>query len=259
MGAMVLPPTQEPGGPAGYTYAAVLVRTDGRPSGRPCSRADLLAALRQDRFSGWLTEPDDGWLVAIASAGSGTVASGRRGVVGLGESLAGRLGATVVAFQVVDDRQLLLAVWADGDEVGRYLSDPSHGTDKEEKILSEPLGAEYAEEFAAACGHPESAEDLGELLAEELDPDSVIESERLGRVLRLLEMPRWLVAAASLPKDMPTGPPAREMTRLRTGVPGLLGWLRERVVEPVRRRRKPPPAFPDVPRATGTDMDPWLM
>ena len=253
---MTIPPRAQPAdGPAGYTYAVVLVRLD-EPARTP---DDVLADLREIRFSGWVAPPEDGWLVVVPLSGAGTVATGRRGVVGLGEWLADRRGSTVLAARVVDDRQLLLVAWADGEEIGRYLSDPSHGTDPDEEILSEPFGTEYAEGFAAACGHPDAGEELGELLAEELDPDSVIESERLGRVLRLLEMPRWPVAVASLPRNMPTGPRVREMTRLRTGVPGPWGWLRGRVVEPVRRRRPPPPAVTDAPRGQGGGMDPWLM
>jgi hypothetical protein len=243
-------------GPPGYTYAGVVVRLDGAPSGRACTREDVLAALREIRYSGWLGQPEDGWLVAVAASGDGTVAAGRRGVVGVGESLADRLGATVFAFRVVTDRQLLVALWADGEEVGRYLSDPSHGLDDD--TLPDPVGVEHADGFAAACGHPEAAEDLADLLAEELDPDSVIESERLGRVLRLLGLPRWLVAASSLPRDIPTGPRSRDMTRLGAGVPGFLGRLRGAAVGIVRRRRPPPPAITDAPRR-GSDIDPWML
>ncbi|HEU4348905.1 MAG TPA: hypothetical protein VFR35_14100, partial [Actinoplanes sp.] len=204
------------GGPGGYSYAAVLVRTADLPD----ARGEVLAALREIRFSGWLAQPEDGWLVAVTTPGDGTVAAGRRGVVGVGESLAGRWGMPVLAVRVLADRQLLLAAWADGEEVGRYVSDPSREPGAEEDVLPDPLGAEHAEAFAAAAGRPEAGEDLGELLAEELDPDSVIESERLAGVLRLLGLPTWPVAAPTLPKDIPTGPRSRDLTRLGAGVPG---------------------------------------
>jgi hypothetical protein len=244
------------GGPSGYTYASVVVRMDGVPSGPRRTRPDVLAALREVRFSGWLGQPEGGWLVAVTSSGDGTVAAGRRGVVGVGEWLAARLGVTVLAIRVVGDRQLLLALWVEGDEVGRYVSDPSHGPDAD--ALPDPLGVEHAAAFAAACGHPEAADDLAELLAEQLDPESVIESERLGSVLRLLGLPRWLVAASSLPRDVPTGPRAAEVTRLGAGVPGWLGWVCGRAVNIVRRRRPPQPAIVDAPRG-GADIDPWLL
>jgi hypothetical protein len=244
----------EVGGPPGYTYAGIMVRLDGVPSGRPCTRQDVLAALREVRFSGWLGQPEDAWLVAVAASGDGTIAAGRRGVVGVGEWLADRLAATVLAIRVVADRQLLAALWVGREELGRYVSDPSYGLDDD--ILPDPLGVEYAAAFAAACGHPDAADDLAELLAEQLDPDSVIESERLAGVLRLLGLPRWLVAASSLPRDVPTGPRAGDVTRLGAGVPGLLGWVCGRVADVVRRRRPPPPAVTDPPRS-GADFDPW--
>lgn len=241
------------GGPSGYTYACVLVRVDGLPG----TRAEVLAALREVRFSGWLAQPQDGWLVAVAASGDGTIAARRRGVLGVGEWLADRLAATVIAVQVVTDRQLVLAAWMDREEVGRYVSDPSHGRTDEDDVLPDPLGVEYADAFAAACGHPEAGGELAELLAEQLDPDNVIESERLGAVLRLLRLPRWLVVASALPRDVPTGPPAADMIRLGAGRPGLAGWVCGRAVNLFRRRRRPPPAIAAPPRGTA-GMDPWL-
>lgn len=233
-------------GPTGYTYAAVLARATPQ---------DVLAALRELRFSGWLAPPDAGWVVAVAAAGNGTVATGRRGIAGVGEWLAARLAGPVLAIRVVADRQLLLAIWTDGEEIGRYVSDPSYGLDDD--TLPEPLGAEHAAAFAAACGRPEAADELADLLAEELDPDSVIESERLDGVQRLLGLPSWLVAVSSLPRDVPTGPRAAELTRLGAGASGFWGRARGRAAEVVRRHRPPPPAFTDAPRGGG--MDPWLL
>ncbi len=233
-------------GPAGYTYAAVLARATSR---------DVMAALREARFSGWLAPSEAGWVVAVAASGDGTVAAGRRGVVGLGEWLAARLPGPVLAIRVVADRQLLLAVWTDGDEAGRYVSDPSYGLDDD--TLPEPFGAEHATAFATACGRPETADDLTDLLAEELDPDSRIESERLDGVLRLLGLPSWLVAVSSLPKDVPTGPRGADLTRLGAGASGFWGRVRGGLAEVVRRRRPPPPAFTGAPRGGG--IDPWLL
>jgi hypothetical protein len=112
-----------------------------------------------------------------------------------------------------------------------------------------PMGTEHAAAFADALGVPEAADELEELLAEELDADSMIESERLAGVLRLLALPGWLVSAASLPRDVPLGPRAREFTRLGAGVPGVRGRLLGRAVDVVRRRRHPPPVVVDPPRA----------
>jgi hypothetical protein len=234
------------GGPAGYTYAAVVARGTAE---------EVQTALRAVRFSGWLAPPEAGWVVAVAASGVGTVASDRRGVLGVGEWLASRLAGPVLALRVVADRQLLLAIWAGGEEVGRYVSDPSYGLDDD--TLPDPLGTEHAAAFAAAFGHPDIADDLAELLAEDLDPDSVIESERLGGVLRLLGLPSWLVAVSSLPRDIPTGPRAAELTRLGAGATGFGGRVRGRVADVARRRRPPPPAVTDPPRGGG--VDPWLL
>ena len=243
----------EVGGPPGCTYAAVLVRAGGA-----VTRPAVLGALREVRFSGWLAPEQDGWLVAVAAAGAGTVAAGRRGVAGLAQWLAGRLDATVLAVRVLTDRQLALAGWTGGDEAGRYVSDPSREPGADEDLLSDPVGVEHADAFAAACGRPEAAGDLAEVLAEELDPDSVIESERLSRVLRLLRLPTWLVAADALPRDIPTGPGRRELTRLGAGLPGLPGRCAGAVVQVARRRRPPPPVVEDAPRGAAGP-DPWLM
>lgn len=153
---------------------------------------------------------------------------------------------------------VLIAVWTDGAEVARYVSDPSREPGADDEVLPDPVGVEEARAIADACGRPEAGEELEELLSEELDPDSEIESERLGRVLRLLGLPSWPVAASSLPRHVPTGPPTREMTRLGAGVPGPLGWLSGRAADVVRRHRRPPPALTDPPRADPSMNDPWL-
>jgi hypothetical protein len=99
-------------------------------------------------------------------------------------------------------------------------------------------------------------EELGEVLSEGLDPDQHIESERLGRVLRLLGLPSWLVSAWRLPRAMATGPPPRRMLRLRAGRTGVSGWVVGRAARLARRWRTPPPVLPDPPRGnTGIDDD----
>ena len=236
-------PTPGSDGPAGETYAVALVR-----SGDP---GTVTAVLRRLRFTGWLGAPADGWLPIVAA--SGTVASGRRGIVEVGEALPG----TVLVVRVLADRQLALVAWQDGDELGRYVSDPSREPDADEDVLDDPLGVSSAGAFAAACGHPERAGELTELLNERLDPDHFIESERLSRILRLLGLPTWLVAVATLPRDIPTGPSARELTRFGGGVTGVRGMVLNYLIRPVRRRRPPPPVIADPPSSSG--MDPWLL
>jgi hypothetical protein len=250
---MALPWSDLPGatadGSTGYTYGAVAVRAADQ-------RDRLLSALRAIRFSGWIAPPDDAWVLAVPARAGGAVAAGRRGLLELGAELAAELDTTVVAVRVLRDRQLVLAVWSRDDEVGRYVSDPAYGLDDED-LLPFPIGAEHAPAFAAAVGVPQVAGELEELLAEELDPDSFIESERLALVLRTLALPRWLVASVSLPRDVPGGPSARELTRLGAGVPGVAGRFVGRAVEVVRGRFHLPPVVTDPPRAT-SGPDPWL-
>jgi hypothetical protein len=242
------PPPASPEEYSGYTYGALALRPPG-------GRDRLVGALRAVRFSGWVSPLQDGYVVAVAARASGTVAAGGRGLVELGSWLAQELDTTVAAVRVLRDRQLVLAVWTGGEEVGRYVSDPAYGLEDKD-VLPLPLGAEHAEAFATALGVPEVGGELEELLAEELDPESMIESERLTEVLRLVALPGWLVASASLPRGIPGGPPARELTRLGAGLPGVAGRLLGRAVEVVRSRRHPPPVVTDPPRASG--MDPWL-
>lgn len=154
----------------------------------------------------------------------------------------------MLAVRVVDDRQLALVAWEGGTELDRYVSDPLHGADD---VLPDPWGARLAVPLAAWSGRP--ADPLTAVLTEHLDPDSTNESERLAGVLRLLDLPPRLVAVDSLPRDIPTGPRATDLTRLRAGRPGLLSRL---TATRLTRRRPPPPLIPDPPRAAP---DPWLL
>lgn len=239
--------------PAGHSYGAVLVRADG------ATRDAVIAELRGIRFTGRVAEPDGGWIVAVAEPGDGTVATGRRGVLEVAAALADRLGTTAFAVRVRLDRQLVLAAWTGSEELGRYSSDPSREPGADDDVVAEPYGAEHAEAFAEAAGRPQSADGLAEVLDEELDTDSVYESERLARVLDLLGMPRWIVAAAALPRDIPTGPRARALVRLGAGSTGVAGRMRGGFAAMVRRRTPPPPALAEPPRSDDLGIDPWLL
>ncbi|GGI43757.1 hypothetical protein BCL57_000120 [Agromyces flavus] len=253
--ALPLPGTShEPDGAAGETYGAALLRTNGG-----LTRDVVVAALRGLRFTGWVAEPDGGWITAIAEPGAGVAAAGRRGVLEVAAALAERFELTGFALRVRQDRQLVIAAWTGHDELGRYSSDPSREPGADDEVLSEPHGAEHAGAFAAAAGRPDAADELAEVLEEELDSDSVFESERLARVLDLLGMPRWIVAVAALPRDIPTGPGRRELVRLGAGSPGVLGRARGRAAASARRRMAPPPAIADPPRGDDLGIDPWLL
>jgi hypothetical protein len=250
MCAWAVAATEDGSGPEGHTYAGALVRLTGGTD-----RDAVLGVLRELRFTGWLGPVEGEWVVAVAEHPAGIVAAGRRGILDVAGELSRQLGATVVAVRVAADRQLVLAAWSDGDELGRYVSDPSHGLDDDE-VLDDPMGVEHAEALAAAAGMPDAADGLGDLLAEELDHDSVFESERLTGVLRLLSLPQWLVASASLPRDVPGGPRRGQFTRLGAGVPGLRGRAAGRAAHGLRKRRRPAPVVVDPPR--GAPPDPWL-
>lgn len=243
------------GGPDGYSYGAVMLRTD------VADAPAVEGALRELRFTGWVAPESDGWIVALGDPGAGVVARGRRGVLEVGADLAARLGATVLVARVRRDRQLGLAAWHGDDEVARYCSDPSEEPDADREVLSDPVGVASAPALAALVGRPEAAEALTELLDEDLDTESVFESERLRGVLRLLSLPDWVVAAGSLPRDIPTGPRAAELTRMRVGRTGAAGVLANAALRRLRRRWSPPPVIADPPREGMGGMEgiePWM-
>ncbi|WP_460720255.1 hypothetical protein [Microbacterium aureliae] len=243
----------EVGGPDGYSYSAVLLpaETDAAPS--------VDAVLHDLRFSGWIAPPAGGWQVLIGDPGAGVVARGRRGIVEVAAVLAAELRGGVIALQVRRDRQLAIVAWQDGAEVARYCSDPSIEPGADRQVLAEPVGEDDAPEIAAVAGRPGAAEDLQRLLAEELDPDSVYESERLRSVLRLLGLPDWVVAASSLPRDIPTGPRAAELIRMRAGEQTPAAVATHVLVKRKRRRHAPPPIIADPPRQDDFGIDPWLL
>ncbi|WP_345800010.1 hypothetical protein AAIB33_11040 [Microbacterium sp. AZCO] len=254
---MAIPPVGvgagETGGPDGYSYGAILVRGD------EAVRETVEEVLRGIRFSGWIVPPRDGWVVLLGDRGAGVVASERRGAIDVGAELARRILAPVVAVQVRRDRQLAVVGWQGGDEIGRYCSDPSLEPDADRDVVAEPVGGASAYALAELAGRPEVGEELAELLEDELDPDSVFESERLRQVLRLLGMPDWIVAANALPRDIPTGPRARELTRVRVGATGVAGVMRNVFVRRLRRRRIPPAVIADPSRQGGMDgLEPWM-
>ena len=239
-------------GDAGDSYGAALVRGDQQALPR------VIDSLRTIRFSGWIAPPAEGWIVALGDPGDGVVAAGKRGIVEVAALLAGGLESPGVAVRVKRDRQLALVVWRGPEEIGRYCSDPSREPGADDEILSEPYGAEHAEGFAELLGRPDAADDLAAVLDEELDAESVFESERLAQVLDLLGLPRWLVAAGALPHDIPTGPRALDLMRLRGGAAGMAGRARGVAMHPLRRRAQPPPILADPPRSHGAGFEPWM-
>lgn len=232
--------SQDPTASQGLSYAGVFVNGDRRL---------VLDQLAQRRFSGWLGPQEGDWVLAVAEQATGAVAGGGTALTTLARELAHALGAVVIVARVDRDRALHLDGWDGTDDdghddpepLGSYVSDPSvdaaHDADDEE-LYPEPVGVEFAPVYARACGVPEVADELTEVLEEELDPQSVFESERLDSVLRLLELPRWLISAGSLPGDVPAGPRRDELVRLGAGREGLPGLVVGAVTGVLRRRRR---------------------
>lgn len=245
-------PESDTGGPAGHSYGVILV-----PAGSETASA-VRDALTGIRFTGWIAPPGDGWIVLIGEPGDGVVADERRGVVEVGALLATRVADAVLAVRVREDRQLGLVAWVGGEELARYCSDPSVEPGADKEVLTEPVGVEAAEALAELRSRPEVAEELTELLAEEIDPDSVSESERLGCVLRLLDLPTWIVAAGELPRTMPRGPKVSDLVHLRAGATGIAGRSRDAVVRPLRRRQDAPPLIDDPPTGGGMGYEEWM-
>ncbi len=219
----------------GYTYAGLFV----------CAERDIvLDHLTDRRFSGWLGPQESAWVLAVPEETGAAVAGDGMNLSTLAAGLAHSLGTVAVMVRVERDRVLRLEGW-DGtgdhgyqepEHLGSYVSDPSADAPDDEEMYPEPVGAHHARRYAEACGHPEVGDDLTELLAEELDPESVFESERLDSVLRLLDLPRWLIAASSLPGDVPSGPRRSEMVRLGAGREGAPGRVAGTMTGILRRR-----------------------
>ena len=255
---VMLPPTPAIGhttdsDPDGHSYGAVLVAAD------PSLLPRVQELLQELPFTGWVTAREK-WIIALGQPGDGVVAAKRRGVIEVAAALAAELGQVVFALRVRNDRQLAIVAWQDGEEIGRYCSNPSVEPGASREVASDPVGSEYAEAFAQACRRPEAAAELSSLLEEELDPDSIYESERLLTVLKLLGMPRWLVGAGELPADIMTAPRTKEMLRLRVGRKKIAGILfNMALVKKKRRRRTPPPVIADPPTNSMSGYESWML
>jgi hypothetical protein len=242
----------EPGGPQGHSYGAILLADHESPV------PPLGDVLRDLRFSGWIAPPQPGWVMLFGDPGDGVVAAGRRGIIEVAAELALLVGGPVLAIRVRRDRQLGIVAWDEGQELGRYCSDPSIEITADRKVLAEPCGAAYAVTFARACGRAGAADELTRTLDEKLVHLSTFESERLATVLRLLDLPKWIVAVGALPRSVPTGPSAKEFDRLRWGRAGVGGRFLNWFARRWRRRHPPPPVIADPPRDLSLDVEAWM-
>jgi hypothetical protein len=225
------------GDPQGYSYRALVVRAAHR---------EVLAEAGRARFSGWVGPQQGRDVVLVPSADHLLVAGGGRDLEGLGEVLAAH--GPVLVVEVVRDRLLSLVLLRAGEEPLRYLSDPSV---LDEDDLDEPRGVHHAGPLARAFGEPTVEGELAEALAEGLDPEHDIESERLERVLALLGLPAWVLSAWGMPRRVSAGPDPSAFTRLRAGAGGVAGRAQGWLVEPARRLRQRVSRRPDGPRPDG--------
>jgi hypothetical protein len=214
------------GGPTGFTYTAIFLAG---------SREQILDALVAVRYSGWVGPQEEGWVVAVPGRPHGAVAGAKMTAAGVAQHVSRTTGAGAVAATVDDDKLLTLWAYNAGEDAGEYVSDPQVARPGDDEAGFEPEGSENASFIAAACGVPESTEALEEILAEELG-ESTNESERLTAIVRLLGLPDWIVAASSLPKDVPGGPRAKEFTRLGAGKEGVAGAVSGAVKGIVRKK-----------------------
>lgn len=227
-------PIPDTGQFVGRTFAAILT---------PRPRDEVMATLAEERFTGWVGPHGDGWCAAVPETPLGHVARGRQKIEDLAAVLASRSETPVLQMLVEADAVLRLWAGTRAGELLDYVSDVSSPDDEWSLDPFDnpvpppdgPSGAERAADLARALGRPEVADELTELLLDDLG-DSRSESERLEQVARLLGLPRWLVSVGSLPRDVPGGPRRQEFTRLRAGRGGLSGVALARASRLVRRR-----------------------
>ncbi len=222
---------------AGYSYRALVVRAQ---------REEVVDQARMLRVTGWVGPQEGPHVVVVAEGERLLVAKGGRDLEDVGAALSVR--GPVLLVTVLRDRLLALVLLRSGQEPLRYLSEPSV-LDPED--YDEPRGQHHAHALAGTFGVPEAAAELRAVLGEALDPEHYIESERLGRVLALLELPGWLVSSWTLPRAMSVGPAPSQLVRLRAGRTGVAGLLASWPASRGRRLRQTLSRRPDGPRPDG--------
>lgn len=215
------------GGPAGSTYCGIFAIAP---------REGVLTTLSELRFSGFVGPQEGPWVVSVCLRVRGAVAGDKMTSGHVARALSAASGVGAFNLIVVDDKMLNIEAFVAGERVMRYYSDPTVAFPFNEELSPEPMGAQDAHAFAAGVDKPEVAMELEESLAEELG-ESENESERVTRLLRLLGAPSWIVAAEALPKSVPSGPGAKEFTRLGAGKPGVTGRLDDAVRGIVRKKK----------------------
>ncbi|MBZ2198173.1 hypothetical protein [Occultella gossypii] len=225
------------------------------------TRDAVATALAEAAFTGFVGPQEGDWVLAVATNARGTVAAGKRTLDALARDLAGGLGVVAVAVEVDRDKRLRLWAFEAGERIGHFDSAPEDDDDlalgqipldefgdplPEAMLALGGSGAQSAAELVRVCVSPgasdgeesDPAEELEELLDEELT-ESESESDRVRSALRLLTLPTWLIASASLPRDVPGGPRAGQVLHLRAGRTGVAGLTLGALSERTRRKFKP--------------------
>lgn len=230
-------PTGSGQGPSGLSFSGVYVAA---------SRDHVLASLGELRFTGFVGPQEGDWVLSIAGNPLGKVARGKRRIADVARDLATTLETVTLAAEVDKDARLRLWGFNGLDALPVYDSAPPEADDGDLQLddFGNPLliGAFVDNEDVAqgllTTFRVEDEEDkLVELLDDDLGEDTS-ESERLTGILRILELPTWIVSSDSLPKRVPGGPDKDEVTRLGAGKPGVQGRFAEAFTKPSRPRPK---------------------
>lgn len=225
-------------GEAGFTYSGVFTSA---------SREDVLVALTELRFTGYVGPQEDDWVLAVAGNPLGKVARKKRRINDVGRDLATTLETVTLSVEVDKDARLRLWAFDGVDALPPYDSAPPD-LDGEGGMELDDFGNPVMtgvfidnEAVAQALLATFRIEDDDDVLADLLDDDlgeDTSESERLTGILRILELPTWIVSSDSLPRRVPGGPDKAQVTRLGAGKPGVQGRVAEALTKPARPKRK---------------------
>lgn len=224
-------------GESGFSYSGVYVAA---------SRDHVLAALGELRFTGFVGPQEGDWVLSIAGNPLGKVARKKRRIADVARDLATTLETVTLAVEVDKDSRLRLWGFDGVDALPVYDSAPPEEDDDEIQIddFGNPVmtGAfvdndDVARALLSTFRVEDDDDSLIGLLDEDLGEDTS-ESERLTGILRILELPTWIVSADSLPRRVPGGPDKDEVTRLGAGKPGVQGRLAEAFTKPSRPKPK---------------------
>ncbi|MFV0425407.1 MAG: hypothetical protein ACK5KU_00030 [Beutenbergiaceae bacterium] len=216
------------------SYSGIYIRAE---------RGAILATLGELRFTGWVGPQEQDWVLSVAGNPLGKIARNKRRFDDVTADVANTLRTIAIGVEVERDRRLQIVAYAAEHALPRYDSSPPEpdedamdiddfGNPVMEVADTDAIGSELARLLQIS-----DEEALMTLLEEDLG-SSTSESERLLKLLRLAQLPTWLVSSDSLPRNVPGGPRKGEVIRLGAGKPGAQGRVNEIMWRPVRGRPK---------------------